>query len=412
ERAPDSRAQLITMRESRDAVVKTSERAGRVPPSETLAITARAKELKQQGIDVVSFGAGEPDFGTPDHIGDAAKAAIDAGETRYTSGISELKEAIVAAVERDMGLKYEVTNVCCSIGAKHALHTLCQCICDPGDEIIIFAPYWVSYPPMIGMADGVTKIVNTTGENGFVPDVADVEAQVTDKTAAIVINSPSNPTGAVFSRDAMQGLADVAVRHDLLIVSDECYDKIVFDGLTATSPATLGDAVRERTLVVNSASKTYAMTGWRVGWTVGPEDIIKAMGAYQSHETSNPCSIAEMAAAAGLLGDQDFVEHMRQAFEERRDYVVQRCDAIDGVTLPRPQGAFYAFPDVSSHYGRTLNGREVTDSASLIQYLLEDANVAAVPGAPFGADAHIRISFATSMEQLEKGFDRIEAALK
>jgi aspartate aminotransferase len=392
--------------------VKTSERAGRVPPSETLAITARAKELKQQGIDVVSFGAGEPDFGTPDHICDAAKAAIDAGETKYTSGVNELKAAIVAAVERDMGLKYEVTNVCCSIGAKHALHTLCQCICDPGDEIIIFAPYWVSYPPMIGMAEGVTRIVNTTGESGFLPDIADVEAQITDRTVAIVINSPSNPTGAVFPRDVMQALADVAVRHDLLIVSDECYDKIVFDGLTAVSPAILGDAVCERTLVVNSASKTYAMTGWRVGWTVGPADIIRAMGAYQSHETSNPCSIAEMAAAAGLLGDQDCVEQMRQAFEERRDYVVQRCEAIDGVTLPRPQGAFYAFPDVSQHYGRTFDGREVTDSASMIQYLLDDANVAAVPGAPFGADAHIRISFATSMEQLEKGFDRIEAALK
>jgi aspartate aminotransferase len=392
--------------------VRTSERVGRIPPSETLAITARAKELQQQGIDVVSFGAGEPDFGTPDHIGDAAKRAIDAGETRYTSGINEFKAAIVEAAERDLGVSYKVTNVCCSVGAKHALHTLCQAICDPGDEIIVFAPYWVSYPPMIQMAEGVARFVNTTGENGFVPDLADVEAQITDKTIAMIVNSPSNPTGAVFSPDVVKALGDLAIKHDLLIVSDECYDKIVFDGLKAVSTASLGDEYCERTLVVNSASKTYAMTGWRVGWTLGPADIIKAMNTYQSHETSNPCSIAEMAAAAGLVADQECVEKMRQAFEERRDYVVQRVEAIDGVTLSKPQGAFYAFPDVSEHYGRTLKGREVTDSASLVQYLLDDANVAAVPGAPFGADAHIRISFATSTEQLEKGFDRIEAALK
>jgi len=392
--------------------VKTSKRVGRIPPSETLAITARAKELKQQGIDVVSFGAGEPDFDTPAHIGDAAKRAVDAGETKYTSGINELKAAITEAIERDMGLKYDVTNVCCSVGAKHSLHTLCQAICDPGDEIIIFAPYWVSYPPMIQMAEGVAKMVNTTGENGFVPDVADVEALITDNTIALLINSPSNPSGAVFSRDVVQALGDMAVEHDLLIISDECYDKIVFDGLEAISAATLGDAIRERTLIVNSASKTYAMTGWRVGWTVGPADVIKAMNTYQSHETSNPCSIAELAVAAGLTQDQDCTEQMRQAFEQRRDYVVDRIEAIDGLKLPKPQGAFYAFPDVSAHYGRTFNGRDVTDSASMIQYLLDDANVAAVPGAAFGADAHIRISFATSMEQLEKGFDRIEAALK
>ena len=392
--------------------MKTSERVGRIPPSETLAITARARELKQQGIDVVSFGAGEPDFDTPAHIGDAAKAAIDAGETKYTSGINELKAAIVKAIERDMGLKYDVTAVCCSVGAKHALHTLIQSICDPGDEIIIFAPYWVSYPPMIQMAEGVATIVNTTGENGFVPDVAAVEARITDRTIALLINSPSNPSGAVFSRDVVQALADVAIEHDLFIISDECYDKIVFDGLSATSAATLGEEARERTLVVNSVSKMYAMTGWRVGWTVGPAAVIKAMNTYQSHETSNPCSIAEMAAAGGLLADQECVEQMRKAFEERRDYVVQRCEAIDGVALSKPQGAFYGFPDVSEHYGRTFNGREVTDSASMIEYLLDEANVAAVPGAPFGADAHIRISFATSMAQLEKGFDRIEAALR
>ena len=392
--------------------MKTSQRTGRIPPSETLAITARARELKQQGVDVVSFGAGEPDFGTPAHIAEAAKRAIDAGETKYTSGINELKAAIVQAIERDMGLKYEVANVCCSVGAKHALHTLFQAICDPGDEVIIFAPYWVSYPPMIEMAQGITKVVNTTGDQGFVPDIADVQAQITDRTIALLINSPSNPTGAVFPREVVQALADLAVRHDLLIISDECYDKIVFDGLVATSAATLGEAVRERTLLVNSASKTYAMTGWRVGWTVGSAAVIKAMNTYQSHETSNPCSIAELAAAAGLVAEQSCVEQMRKAFEQRRDYVVQRCDAIEGVTLPKPQGAFYAFPDVSAHYGRTFKGRKVTDSASMIGYLLDDAHVACVPGAPFGADAHMRTSFATSMEQLEKGFDRIEAALK
>lgn len=392
--------------------MKTSKRVARIPPSETLAITARAKQMKQEGIDVVSFGAGEPDFDTPAHIGEAAKRAIDAGETKYTSGINELKAAIAAAIERDMGLKYETTDICCSVGAKHALHTLCQAICDPGDEIIIVAPYWVSYPQMIRMADGVAKVVNTTGDNGFVPDIGDVEAQVTDRTIALLINSPSNPTGAVFSRDVVKALSEVAVANDLLIISDECYDKIVFDGLQATSPATLGDACRERVLVVNSVSKTYSMTGWRVGWTAGPAEIIKAMNTYQSHETSNPCSIAEMAAAAGLLESQDCVEHMRQAFEQRRDYVVQRVEAMDGVTLPKPQGAFYAFPDVSQHYGRTFTGRQVTNSASMIEYLLDEAKVAAVPGDAFGADAHIRISFATSMEQLEKGFDRIAAALK
>jgi aspartate aminotransferase len=384
--------------------VKTSKRVARIPPSETLAITAQAKQMKQEGIDVVSFGAGEPDFDTPAHIGEAAKRAIDAGETKYTSGINELKAAISAAIEREMGLKYETTDICCSVGAKHALHTLCQAVCDPGDEIIIFAPYWVSYPQMIQMADGVTKVVNTTGDNGFVPEIADVDAQITDKTIALLINSPSNPTGAVFSRDVVKALGDVAIKKDLLIISDECYDRIVFDGLEAPSAATLGDAYRERTLIVNSASKTYSMTGWRVGWTAGPAEIIKAMNTYQSH--------AELAVVAGLLESQDCVEQMRQAFEQRRDYVVQRCEAINGVTLPKPQGAFYAFPDVSEHYGRTFNGRQVTDSASMIEYLLDEAKVAAVPGGAFGADAHIRISFATSMDQLEKGFDRIEEALR
>ncbi|MFQ6130705.1 MAG: pyridoxal phosphate-dependent aminotransferase [Armatimonadota bacterium] len=391
--------------------MKISQCAARITPSSTLAITAKAKAMKAEGIDVVGFGAGEPDFDTPAHIGQAAKQAIDDGQTKYTSGVNELKSAIRESYQRDLGLGYETTQICVGVGAKHVLHTACQALCDPGDEVIIFAPYWVSYPEMIRMTGAEPKVVECAEANGFVPELADVEKAITDRTVAIMLNSPSNPTGAVFPDETVGGLADLAIQHDLLLISDECYDRIVFDGLRALCPATISDAAQGHSLVVNAASKAYSMTGWRVGWGCGPTDLIKAMNSYISHETSNPCSIAELAAAEGLLGSQDCVREMCAAFEERRDYVVERIAAIPGLTLARPQGAFYAFPNVSAHYGRELGGSKVEGSAALCGYLLEEAKVAAVPGDGFGADDFLRISFATSMEQLEKGLDRIEKAL-
>jgi len=391
--------------------VKIAQRAARITPSSTLALTAKAKALQAQGIDVVGFGAGEPDFDTPAHIGEAAKQAIDQGHTKYTSGINELKSALRQAYQRDSGLEYKAAQMCVGVGAKHVLHTACQALCDPGDEVIIFAPYWVSYPEMIRMAEAEPVVVECAEADGFVPALADVENVITDRTVAIILNSPSNPTGAVFPEETVRGLADLAVKHDLLLISDECYDRIIFDGLTALCPATISDEVREHTLVVNAASKAYAMTGWRVGWGLGPTELLKAMNDYLSHETSNPCSIALMAAAAGLLGSQDCVREMCAAFEQRRDYVVERIAAMPGLTLARPQGAFYAFPNVSAHYGRELGGKVIRGSADLCAYLLEAGQVAAVSGDGFGADDFLRLSFATSREQLEKGLDRIEKAL-
>ncbi len=392
--------------------MKVSKRAQRITPSSTLAISAKAKAMKAEGIDVVGFGAGEPDFDTPSHIGLAAKRAIDGGQTKYTSGVNELKQAIGQAFARDYGLEYPVAQICVGVGAKHVLHTACQALCDPGDEVIIFSPYWVSYPEMLRMAEAEPVVVACTEGNGFVPDPADVERAITSKTVAMIMNSPCNPTGAVYPHDAIRALTELAIERGLLLISDECYDKIMFDGLQPLCPATISEAAREHTLVVNAASKAYSMTGWRVGWGLGPAPIVKAINSYFSHETSNPCSIAELAAVEGLLGDQACVEEMRQAFEQRRDYVVERFAAMPDVTLVRPQGAFYAFPNVSAYYGRELAGVRVDDSLSFCQYLLEKALVAAVDGGGFGADECLRISFATSMEQLEKGLDRIEKAVK
>jgi aspartate aminotransferase len=392
--------------------MKIAARAQRITPSSTLAISAKAKAMKAQGIDVVGFGAGEPDFDTPEHIGDAAKQAIDDGQTKYTSGIVELKQAISKAFLRDYGLEYAAAETCVGVGAKHVLHTACQVVCDPGDEVIIFAPYWVSYPEMIRMAEAQPVVVACTQANGFVPDPDDVERAISERTVAIIMNSPCNPTGVVYPHETIRALTELAVKHGVLLISDECYDKILFDGLTPLCPATLGDAARAHTLVVNAASKPYSMTGWRVGWGLGPKDVVKGINDYFSHETSNPCSIALCAVAAGLLADQACVEEMRQAFQQRRDYVVERFAAMPEVSLVRPQGAFYAFPNVSAYYGRELGGLQVDNSLTFCQYLLEKALVAAVDGGGFGADDCLRISFATSMAQLEKGLDRIEGALQ
>ena len=369
--------------------------------------------MQAEGIDVIGFGAGEPDFDTPEHIKEAAKKALDAGMTKYTpsSGTPQLRAAIAADLAGRYGHPYTGNNVIVSCGGKHALYNIFQAICNPGDEVIIAAPYWVSYTEMVKLADAVPVIVPTTTEDNFIPSGEAIREHITPRTKIIVVCSPSNPTGTMYSQAQLEAVADLAIAHDLWVISDEIYDRLLFDDNTFVSISTLREGMAERTLICNAVSKTYSMTGWRLGWTVGPADVIETMGNVQSHSTSNPTSIAQAAALAAITGPQDAVETMRKAFEERRNVICERLDAIANVKYARPQAAFYVFPDLSGHYGRTLGGKKIEDSLDLAAYLLESANVAVVPGIAFGDDLCARLSFATSMENIEKGLDRIAKGL-
>jgi aspartate aminotransferase len=393
--------------------MKISDRVAAMPPSATMAMAARAKAMKAAGKDILSFAVGEPDFPTPANICAAAKAAIDAGKTKYTpaSGVPELKKAIVEAQLRDTGLAYEPTQVCVSNGGKHALMNIWRTLVNPGDEIIIFAPYWVSYPDQIRLCDGNPIVIPTSGDNDFQPDLDQVKAAVTDRTVGILVNSPSNPTGGVFSEETIRGIAEIAVESDLTIISDEIYKHLLYDGRKHLSPAMLGEEVKERTIIADGVAKTYAMTGWRIGWLIAPPAFAKAAGDLQSQETSNPSSISQAAAVEALLGQQESVGEMGRAFAERRDYLVQALRAIEGVKCAMPGGAFYVFPDVSAHFGRTIKGREIRGSLDMANFLLEEALVSLVDGASFGAEGYIRISFACSMEDIQEGVRRIKRAL-
>ena len=393
---------------------RVAERTKRIKPSPTLAVTARAKELKAQGIDVVGFGAGEPDFDTPDNIKAAANAAITEGFTKYTpaGGTDDLKDAVIEKFKRDNNLSYARNEVLISCGGKHSLYNLFMAVLNPGDEIIIPAPYWVSYPDMALLADAEPVIVQGEEKTGFKITPTVLEKAITQKTRALVINSPSNPTGAAYTPDELKALVEVAMQKDLLIISDEIYEKMVYDGFVFSSVASLSDEIKQRTIVCNGVSKTYSMTGWRIGYAAGPAEIIGAMTKIQSQSTSNPTSIAQKAAVEALRGPQDSVDQMLKEFDQRRIYIVDRLNSFAGVSCLKPQGAFYVFPNISASFGKTGAGKKITGSGDLAAYLLESAKVAVVSGDAFGTEGYIRLSYATSMANIEKGLDRIEAALK
>ncbi len=390
-----------------------SDRAKNISPSPTLAITAKAKQMKAQGIDIVSFGAGEPDFDTPENIKEAAIKAIREGFTKYTpaGGIEELKEAVVKKLKRDNDLEYQKQEVVISCGAKHCLFNLAEVLFNPGDEVIIPAPYWVTYPEQVKLADATPVFVQTEESRNFALTRPLLEGVLTSRTKAIILNSPCNPTGAIYNRKVLQEIADLATRSNVYIISDECYEALTYDGEEHVSVASLGKGIKDLTVVVNACSKPYSMTGWRIGYAAGPREIIKAMDDLQSQSTSNPTSIAQKAAVEALLGSQEAVHKMRTEFDRRRKYMVERLNAMQGVSCTTPKGAFYAFPNFSPHYGKKWKGGVIKGSTDLAAYLLEEAQVAVVPGLDFGSDSHVRLSYATSMQNIEKGLGRIADSL-
>ena len=391
-----------------------SHRAKELKPSATLALTAKIKSMQAQGIRVISFGAGEPDFDTPAHIKQAAIQAIHEGFTKYTAvgGIDELKDAVIAKFQRDNHLTYKRSQVLVSCGGKHSFYNLTQAIFEEGDQVIIPSPYWVSYPPMVALTGATPIIIETREENNFKMTIDDFGKAITPKTKAVILNSPSNPTGCAYTEEELQGIADIAIEKNLLVISDEIYEKIVYDGFRCVSIASLGEEIKKRTVIVHGVAKSYAMTGWRIGFAAGPEEIIAAMSNVQSQSTSNPNSIAQKASIEALLGPQDEVTKMVSAFAERRAYIVDRLNKLPGVSCYKPVGAFYAFPNFSSTYGKAVQGQKIGNSTGLANYLLDTARVGVVPGIEFGADRFIRFSFATSMEEIREGVDRIEEVLK
>jgi aspartate aminotransferase len=391
-----------------------AERAQTIKPSPTLATAAKAKAMKAQGIDVVDFGVGEPDFDTPENVKQAGIKAIQSGFTKYTpaGGTDELKEAVIEKFRKDNGLLYEKTQVLISCGAKHSLYNIAEALFNPGDEVIIPSPYWVSYPDQVLLNDAVPVIVETTEEEGFKLSAQKLEKAITGKTKALILNSPSNPTGLAYDKISLEDIAALAVKHNIYVISDEIYEKLIYDGFTHTSIASLGPEIKNLTIVVNGVSKSHAMTGWRIGYAAGPRDVVNAMANIQSQSTSNPASISQKAAVEALRGPQDFIGVMNAEFDKRRRYMVDRLNKMEGVSCLMPVGAFYAFPRVSSLYGKSVEGKRIKNSADLTTYLLDDAQVALVSGDAFGADAYIRLSYATSMENIQKGTDRIEKALK
>ncbi len=389
-----------------------SDRAMRIKPSPTLAMDAKAKAMKAQGVEVVNFGVGEPDFDTPEHVKEAAAKAIRDGFTKYTpvGGIDELKEAVVTKFKQDNGLDYAKDEIIVSCGAKHSLYNIAQALFNPGDEVIIPSPYWVSYPDQALLNDAAPVFVATYEKDGFMLGPEDLAKKITKKTKALILNSPSNPTGLAYDRKGLEAVAEIALKHDIFIISDEIYEKLVYDGTVHTSIASLGREIKDRTIVVNGLSKSYAMTGWRIGYAAGPKDIIKAMTNIQSQSTSNPNSIAQKAAVAALNGPQDFVSVMRSEFDKRRKFLIGGLNSINGVCCLNPNGAFYAFPNISKLYGGKAGARQVNSSLDMAMYLLEDANVALVHGEAFGDDNYIRLSYATSLDNIRKGLDRIKEA--
>jgi aspartate aminotransferase len=385
-----------------------SSRAGLLKPSPTLGITAKANALRAAGRDVVSFAAGEPDFNTPEAICDAAVAALRAGFTKYTpsAGIKELREAIAIKLERDNRVKVSQEQVVVSCGAKHSVYNSMMVLLDPGDEVILIAPYWMTYAEQIRLAGGVPVVVHTRAEAGFVPSYEDVRAKIGSKTRAILVNSPSNPTGAVFPRETIKEIGALALRHGLWIVSDEIYERLVY-GETHHSFAALGRDIAERTITIGGCSKSYAMTGWRIGFAAAPLDVAVAMASFQDQVTSNPTSFAQKGALEAFRMSGEQIDAMRDEFAARRELMLGLLAEIPGLRTPEPKGAFYVFPDVSAFLGG-----KVRDDEEMAAYLLEDAEVATVPGSVFEGPNHLRLSYAASREQICEGVRRIRSALE
>ncbi|SHI78337.1 aspartate aminotransferase [Geosporobacter subterraneus DSM 17957] len=385
----------------------------KITDSVTLAITAKAKKMKAEGIDVVSFGAGEPDFNTPKHIRDAAIAAIEKGSNGYTasSGMPELRQAICDKLREDNHLDYKPENIVVSNGAKHSLHNVLLALCNPGDEVIVPVPYWVSYPELVKLADAVPVYVETPEENGFKYDKASLEKAITEKTKAIILNSPNNPTGTVYTEAELKSIADIAVKYGIYVISDEIYEKLTYDG-HHVSIASFSEEIKNLTIVVNGMSKAYAMTGWRIGYTASNKEIANIMTNIQSHATSNPNTVAQYASIEALKGDQEPIHQMVKAFVERRNYMVEKINAIEGLSCRKPEGAFYVMVNISKIMGRTLGGKVINSSMDFAEYLLDNAKVAVVPGSGFGTDNYVRLSYATSLENIKEGLSRIEEALK
>lgn len=391
-----------------------SRKAKNINPSITLAITAKAKALKAEGVDVVSFGAGEPDFNTPKNIIDAAFKAMEEGKTKYTptSGVIELREAICKKLENDNGLKYNANQIIVSTGAKQCLADIFMAILNPGDEVIVPTPYWVSYPELIKLADGIPVFVEADEDANYKYTLESLEKVVSDKTKALVLNTPNNPTGTIYNKEELEVIAEFAKKHDIIIISDEMYEKLIYDGEKHISIASLSQDAYERTIVINGVSKAYSMTGWRIGYAAAKEEIIKLMTSIQSHVTSNPNSVAQYASIEALNGPTDELEKMIVEFDNRRKFMINRIGEIEGLDIIYPKGAFYLMINVSNYYGKEINGKTINGSLDFSAKLLDEEKVAVIPGAAFGLDKYIRLSYATAQKEIEEGLDRIEKFVK
>jgi aspartate aminotransferase len=393
-----------------------SERVKNINPSQTLAITAQALKMKREGKKVISFAAGEPDFDTPENIREEAISAIREGFSHYTasSGIIELKEAVIEKLKKDNRVEYKPSEIIISTGAKQCLFNTILTICDPGDEVLLPTPCWVSYTEQIKFAGAVPIFINTYQEEDFKLSASQVEEKITSRTKLLILNSPNNPTGAVYEPEELKRIAQLLTKYNIYCICDEIYEKLIYDNAKHLSMASLSDEIKERIITINGVSKSYAMTGWRIGYAAGPEEIIKGMSKIQGHSTSNPNSIAQKASVEALNGKQDTIEEMRKAFDERRKYMVKRLNSIEGIFCLNPAGAFYAFPNVGKILERSIeyNGRKINNSFDLSNFILKEAEVALIPGSAFEAEGYLRLSYSTSLVDIKEGLDRIEEILK
>ncbi|MFA5116553.1 MAG: pyridoxal phosphate-dependent aminotransferase [Candidatus Omnitrophota bacterium] len=394
--------------------MKLAKRVTSINPSPTLAITAKANRMRAEGINIIGFGAGEPDFDTPVNIKEAARQAIDKGFTKYTptTGTKEIKEAVCKKLKNDNGLDYAPSDIIVSCGAKHSIFNILMALCDDNDEVLIPSPYWVSYPEMVKMAGGKPVILKTTAENNFKVSPEQLKNALNPRTKIFILNSPSNPTGMVYTKEELLAIANILLENKICCISDEIYEKIVYDNCRHYSIASLEPGMKPLTITVNGVSKAYSMTGWRIGYMAGPQQLIQAMSNLQDHSTSNPASISQKAALEALEGPQEDLKKMLKSFTERRDYIVKRLNNIPLVSCLKPQGAFYVFPNISEVLKKEFNGKKIGDSLAFTDILLTEAKVAVVPGAVFGDDNFIRLSYATSMENIVEGLNRIEQFIK
>ncbi|MBU0730862.1 MAG: pyridoxal phosphate-dependent aminotransferase [Proteobacteria bacterium] len=394
-------------------IISVAERVQQIKPSPTLAVNAKAKALKAAGADILNFSVGEPDFDTPAHVCEAGKAAIDQGFTRYTAvpGIPELREAIAQRFAEDHGWKYEPDQIQVACGGKHGLYNMAQALFNPGDQVLIPTPYWVSYPPIVQLTGAQPVFLPLEEKNDFDLDASILDKYVTDKTRCIILNSPSNPTGSIFSRESLEAIGKMALKKGWIIITDDIYDTIVYEQGHLPHILDVDPRLIDQTLILNGVSKSFAMTGWRIGYTAGPKHIIAAMNKIQSQSTSNPSSVSQKAALAAVAGPQDFSSKMKEAFLPRRDYIISELKSIEGISCVVPRGAFYVFPNFSAYFGKKYKGKALSNSVDMADYLLDEAKIALVPGVAFGADDFIRLSFATSMEIIEEGMKRIKNAL-